>query len=132
MNSGMATPQAPTPDITREASTGFWRLALTVVAIYITIGVIVGVFVTVRNRDVQNQVDRLERVEKQRRAQIVFLCETVSVIDVLVVQQGQFLNRFVNAAGLTPRQVVLLLRMRDTLDVAHDELADQRACRGTS
>jgi hypothetical protein len=79
-----------------------------------------------RQRDQNQRVKENAALIRQHEKTIEYLCETVNVMDLIIVQESLFLKRSTPEMG--PNQRELLRERLATLETAHLELTQQRAC----
>jgi hypothetical protein len=119
---------------TAESVVRTFRVNAIAIAIAMAVlGVMVVTVYTIRDHDLDKQL-RENRAINERQAQTIrYLCESVILQDVTVVQQAAFLRIVLNNqkfASLTGPHERDLLRQREAaLQAVHDELSSQRAQR---
>lgn len=94
----------------------------------VVLAIVIGI--TIWQREQETRARAQDSLLREQRKAIEYLCETVTVMDLIIVQESQFLRRSAGKVGLGPNEKELLRERLATLEAAHLELTDQRACRG--
>jgi hypothetical protein len=117
-------------EFSSEIARGFRRQGYWTLALFLILVCVVFFAGYVRSNDVEAQVRVTSKIAAEQSSTIEYLCETVSVMDLIIVQESRFLENASEGAQLGPNQREQLRERLATLDAAHFELTDQRACRG--
>jgi hypothetical protein len=119
--------EAKRDEISSEFARGLRRIAYATLFLFLCWAITAVVIFAIRARDIEQRVKETAALNARQAETIEYLCETVNVMDLIIVQEARYLKR--SSRSLGPNQRQLLRERLATLQAAHFELTDQRACR---